>query len=155
MKINRAMEGQHDGRRQHTQAENASCTRPNRCGAWHAKATRVFRVKVPIRTSEKRVGGAPPALCSGAAEPRHLAGLFSKIVHPHTPHGCSLRKRGPRGELFVLFVEKSGRGGPLPHSPTTQHVAIRRPDAHLKSGVARMERAPTRPSRRRGSSYRN
>src|SRR3954447_11156110 len=101
------------------------------------------RIKVPIRTSEKRGWGYPfPALCSGAVEPRHLAWLFCENRAPLYPPRLLLGESGKaRGELFVLFVEKMG-GGPLPHSPTTQHVAIRRLDAHLKSALARMERAP-------------
>jgi hypothetical protein len=34
--------------------------------------------------------------------------------------------------LFVLFVEKTGGGPPLPHT-TTPDVAVGRCDAHLKS----------------------
>src|SRR3954465_2309151 len=93
----------------------------------HARIAAVLGTRRPRGSSESKFPFEPRKSGLGVRLPPCVLaqrshdisrGCFLKIVHPHTPHGCSLRKReGPRGELFVLFAEKTGGGAPSPIPP--------------------------------------
>jgi hypothetical protein len=63
--------------------------------------------------------------------------VLRKSCTPIPPTAAPWRKRkGARGELFALFVEKTGGGVPLPF-PATPDVAVRQSDEQSNSGRGR------------------